>query len=225
MRRSGLRAARVANLSLPRLRDHALRPCYTVSERGPRVAVLYIDRKPGAPLDRFVRSLWYARAPRIAHTRERVLPTGQVQVILNLARDYLFDCREGQPNQRVSPALVAGGRSVYEIIDSTDMADLIGIVFAPSGFSAFVGDAVDLFSNRSCALDAVWGSEADALREQLREIPGAEARLKHLEEFLRRRFAAQLMNPSTLSSRSPACLDTTPTITPTATRMRVATAP
>lgn len=161
-------------------------------------AMLYLERKPAAPLDRFVRALWYARAPQVNHAMERVLPTGRVQVILNLARDYMTDCPVGLPSQCVSPALVVGARSIYEIIDSTDMADLIGIVFAPSGFSAFVGDAVDLFSNRTCALNAVWGSEAEALRERLREIPGAEARLEHLEEFLRRRFVRHL-----LSSPSP----------------------
>lgn len=162
--------------------------------------MFYIERQPAPPLDRFIRVLWYARAPQIAHTRERVLPTGRVQVILNLERDYLMDCPEGQPSQRVSPALVAGARSIYEIIDSTDMADLIGIVFAPGGFSAFAGDAVDLFSNCTCALDAVWSGEAESLRERLREIAGAEARLEHLEEFLRRRFVRHLLSPPSLRS-------------------------
>jgi AraC-like DNA-binding protein len=154
--------------------------------------VLYIERQPAAPLARSIRALWYARAPRIPHRRERVLPSGCVQVILNLARDFLLDCPEGQPDHRMSPALVVGARSVYEIIDTTDMADLIGIVFAPGGFSAFAGDAVDRFSNGSFALDAIWGSSTHTLRERLLESGSPVDRLRCLETFLQNRFTAHL---------------------------------
>lgn len=160
--------------------------------------MLYLEYQPAPPLDRFVRMLWYARAPHVEHTMERVLPTGRVQVILNLARDYMTDCPAGRPSQCVSPALVVGARSVYEIIDSADMAELIGIVFAPGGFSAFAGDAVDLFSNRSVSLEAVWGGAAETIRERLREITGPEARLRYLEDFLRQRAGTQLLRPSSL---------------------------
>src|SRR5260370_11469880 len=97
--------------------------------------------------------LWYARAPRPAHPRERVLPTGRVQVILNLARDFLLDfsedCPEGGPFRRMPPSLVVGAPSVYEVVDTSDMADLIGMVFEPGAFPVFAGDAADLFSNRT----------------------------------------------------------------------------
>ncbi len=154
--------------------------------------MIYLERKPAPPLDRFVRVLWYAHAPNIAHRHERILPTGCVQIILNLANDYLHDCPEGQCAGRVPPALVIGGRSVYEIVDTTDMADLIGMVFAPAGFGTFARDAVDLFSNRSVSLEDVWGTPARSLRDRLRELPGPQARLRCLEEFLFQRFAPLL---------------------------------
>src|SRR5215469_8046672 len=122
--------------------------------------MLYLQRIPAAPLNQVIRTLWYAQAMSVPHRRERVLPTGRVQVILNLARDFLLDCPEGRPDLQLPPALVVGARSVYEIIDCSDMADLIGIVFEPGGFSLFAGDAVDLFSNRSAPLEDVWGATA-----------------------------------------------------------------
>ena len=87
------------------------------------------------------------------------------------------------------PSLVVGARSVYEIVDNSDMADLIGIVFEPGGFAPFVSDAVDLFSNRSVPLEDAWGATARSLRDRLREIADVRTRLSFLERFLTERFA------------------------------------
>lgn len=154
--------------------------------------MLYLERIPAAPLAPFIRMLWYAQANNIAHRRERVLPTGCTQVILNLARDFLLDCPEGRPECRMPPALVVGARSVYEIVDSTDMADLIGIVFSPGGLPPFASDAAHLFSNQSVALCDIWGSDANNIRDQLRELPSPQTRLHCFENFLRERFLSKL---------------------------------
>ncbi len=152
--------------------------------------MLYLEYTPAAPLAGLVRSLWYAQAQVSAHSRERILPTGRVQVILNLNRDYLLDCPKDAPAQRMAPALVVGARSMYEIVDCTDMADLIGVVFEPGGFALFACDAVDLFSNRSTPLDDVWNAAARGLRERLLELATPAARLRCMEGFLRERLAS-----------------------------------
>ena len=151
--------------------------------------MFYLERIPAGRLNQFIRSLWYAQAGNVAHRRERILPTGRTQVILNLARDFLLDCPEGQRDRRMPPALVVGARSVYEIVDSSDMVDLIGIVFAPGGFAPFASDAAYLFSNQNIALFDIWGSHANSLRDQLRELSSPQARLECFEQFLRARFA------------------------------------
>ncbi len=149
--------------------------------------MLYLERRPAAPLDRYVRMLWLTRAPGIQQRRERILPNGCVQVILNLEQDYLRECPEGAPDAPMAPALVVGGRSVYEIISSADMADLMGVVFEPDGFALFAGDAVDRFSNRSLALEDAWGAGTRTLRDRLRETP-LDARFACLEAFLLERW-------------------------------------
>ena len=146
--------------------------------------MIYLEHVPAPPLNRFVRVLWYARATECAHERERVLPTGNTQVILNLARDFLLDCAEGAPARPAAASQVVGARTMYEIVDTSDMADLIGVVFRPGGFPLFAGDAADLFSNRSVGLEDVWGLRARGLRDRLRELAAPEARLRCLEEFL-----------------------------------------
>jgi AraC-like DNA-binding protein len=160
--------------------------------------VIYLEQIPAAPLDRAIRALWYARAHDLPHRRERILPTGCVQIILNLARDFFHDNPGGPAARRSPPSLIVGARSVYEIVDTSDMADIIGVVFQPGGFAPFASDAVDLFSNRFIDLEDVWGSHARSLRDQLRELPSPWARLRHLEGFLRNRFAARLGQPVSL---------------------------
>ena len=157
--------------------------------------MIYLEHTPAPPLNRFVRMLWYAQAPQPAHRRERVLPTGRTQVILNLARDFILDCPEEPvavgPMVRVAPSLVIGSRSVYEVVDTSDMADLIGMVFEPGAFPVFAGDAADLFSNRSVDLEDIWGAAARSLRDRLREIPTPAGKLGSLEADLTARLNAQ----------------------------------
>lgn len=150
--------------------------------------MLYLERRPAAPLDRHVRMLWLTRAPGIERRRERILPNGCVQLILNLERDFLCECPEGSADVPMAPALVVGGRSVYEMVSSMDMADLMGVVFAPDGFAPFAGDAVDRFSNRSIDLEDAWGAGTRLLRDRLRATPNVEARFALLEAFLLERW-------------------------------------
>jgi AraC-like DNA-binding protein len=157
--------------------------------------MLYLEHKPAPPLSRFIRVLWCARAPQLGHRRERVLPTGCAQVILSLARDFLLDCPEGQPEQRTAPALIVGQRSVYEMVDTSDMADLIGMVFAPGALPVFAADAADLFNNRNVPLEEVWGDDTRTLRDRLREIPSPQERLCCLERFLLTTFAPRMDQP------------------------------
>ena len=155
--------------------------------------MLYLEYTPAPPLRSFVRTLWYARAPQPGHGRERVLPTGNTQVLINLAADYLHDCAEGEAPRRMPPSLVAGGRSVYEIVNTADMAELIGVVFESGRFPVFGGDAAYLFSNRMVDLEDVWGTGARTLRDRLRELPSPAQRLHWLEQFLAQTFSARLL--------------------------------
>ncbi len=155
--------------------------------------MLYLQRTPVAPLAGFVRALWYSHAPDLPHGRERMLPGGCVQVILNLARDFLLDCPEGTPALRRPPSLLVGARSVYEIVDNSDMAELIGVVFEPGGFAQFVREPVDRFSNLTIGLEDVWGSQVRTLRDRLRALPDPEAKLQLLEAFLFQQSATHLV--------------------------------
>lgn len=158
--------------------------------------MLYLERRPAMPLSTCIRVLWYTCASAEPRRRERILPNGCVQLILNLSRDFLLDCNEDGSTREMAPSLVVGARSVFEIVDTSDMADLIGIVFRPGGITPFLSDSADVFSNRSTSLYDVWGRSAQELRERLQEALTAERKLALLEEFLLKRFVHRLARNS-----------------------------
>ena len=138
--------------------------------------MIYVERAPAAPLNRWIRSLWYTKSTEVPSGRERILPNGCVQIILNLRADFA--------NERAG-SLIVGARSEFEIVERSDMADLLGLVFEPGGFAPFVRDRADLFRNRSVSLVSCWGGRASQLRERLQSAVGAEEKLSVLESFLR----------------------------------------
>ena len=156
--------------------------------------MLYLEHNPAPPLGRFIQMLWYARAPQASHRCERILPNGRTQVILNLARDYLLS-PPGEPERRSPASVVVGARSTFEIVDTSDMADLIGIVFEPAGFPAFASDRADLFSNRSVDLEDACGAPVRDLRHRLRELTSPAERLLCLERILSEAFGPRLLLP------------------------------
>ena len=153
--------------------------------------MIYLEHPPAPPLNQCIRSLWYSQAPDSFSGRERILPNGCIQVIVNLARDFLSDCDHG-PVRPLPPSLIVGASTVFEIVDRSDMAELIGIVFRPGGFAPFVRDVADAFSHRRVTLEDVWGSKARRLRDRLRETGTPRARLDVLEAFLQDAFAAKV---------------------------------
>jgi AraC-like DNA-binding protein len=153
-------------------------------------AMVYLERKPVVLLCPFIRTIWYAAVPSPSSERQRILPNGCVQVIVNLARDYIVEFGGSGDPVRGAASLVVGARSVYETVDTADMAELVGIVFQPGGFAAFARGGVDEFQNRSVSLEDVWGDKAVRLRERL--LGKGPAALGELESFLLEEFPAGL---------------------------------
>jgi len=137
--------------------------------------MVYVERAPGADLRPWIRSMWYCCAPEVPHARERVLPNGCMQVLVNLAAESLTDCGDdGKREVKTSGALVMGARSRYEIVATKDMAEIAGVVIEPGGFAGMFGMRADLLRGSSASLDEVWSGTGGMLAERLREAEGGE---------------------------------------------------
>jgi len=145
--------------------------------------MIYLQQTPGPQLRSWVQSLWYCRAPRVSHRRERVLPNGCMQIIVNLSRNFLTDCGEdGTAAFRLPRAIVVGARARYGFVDTADMEELAGIVFQPGGFAGLFRERADLFFERSIGLEVVW--DCANLPDRLCGLPTPVEKLKTLEVLL-----------------------------------------
>ena len=145
--------------------------------------MVFLEEPPTPHLRSWVRSMWYCRAPGFSHHRERVLPNGCMQIILNLSRSYLTDCGEdGKANRRLPRAIVVGARARYGVVDTADMEEMVGILIEPGGFAGLFRERADLFFEGSVGLEEVWAGTS--LTERLCEVPTPVEKLRTLEGLL-----------------------------------------
>lgn len=145
--------------------------------------MIFLEHRPGAGLAPWVRMMWYVRAPE-AVGRERVLPNGDVQMVINLAREFCGGCVEGEPTYRQAPALLVGTQRCYGVIDCSDLSEMVGVVFRPGGVRRFVDAPAVEFRFAETALEDVWGRGAVVLRERLMEASSVAAKFAVLEREL-----------------------------------------
>src|SRR5580692_7710512 len=82
---------------------------------------------PAAPLCEFVELLWYWRGHDVPQSRERILPTGNAGLVINLG------------SGRTSDSGISGAKSRSFIIQRTARDELMGIHFKRGGAFPFLG--------------------------------------------------------------------------------------
>lgn len=126
---------------------------------------------PKSPLSEFVELFWYSERGAPQHAKERCLPTGTMELVINLREDQnrIYDRLDHNRFESYSGALICGAHSNYFIIDSAPQDEIIGVHFKPGGAYPFLNLPVDELHNTHLSLDELWGSEAGELHEQLLE--------------------------------------------------------
>lgn len=95
---------------------------------------------PAPPLDRFVEYFWSLRdAP--AHARERVVPSGTLELVVNLDEDELriYGPVDEDRCRRLSGAAVSGAYGGSFVVDTREHASIVGVHFRPGGAGPFLG--------------------------------------------------------------------------------------
>lgn len=136
--------------------------------------MLFRRYAPGPPLSDFIELLWLFERTTPAHGSERVLPTGTVELVINL----------GEKTCGGFDAVVAGPHSRFFVLDTKQPNSIIGVHFKPGGAFPFLALPMDELRNQHVALEALWGSRAIEWRERLLAVEGAEKRLRLLERLL-----------------------------------------
>jgi AraC-like DNA-binding protein len=131
---------------------------------------MLLSRRPGPPLDTFIECVWHhAIQDSGAHGRERVLPNGRFQLVLNLGS---------------GTASVSGLRSRFVVVDTAAVSCAMGVVFAAAAPTHFFAASAREFSERSVPLSLVWGPMATRLVDRLQAERSPLQRLTILESAL-----------------------------------------
>lgn len=140
---------------------------------------------PGPPLSGFIEQFWEFEGEPVTHRRERLLPDGSMELVINLREDELcvYD-GEGSGVERHSGAIVCGARYESMIIDTASQASVLGVHFRPGGAFPFLGLPADELCNTTLSLGDLWGSEAGRTRERLLEAGTNGLRFRILEDIL-----------------------------------------
>ncbi len=148
--------------------------------------MLYLEREPAAPLNRLVKALWYCRAPHLPQARQRVLPNGNLQIIINLAEDHIREFRDDSAATvfAVPPAILTGLQTKYEWVDTRDLQDLVGVLFQPGGATPFFRQNAEHFRSRTLALHDVL--PLHDIRGHLQQASAPQDKLNVFETWLTR---------------------------------------
>ncbi len=140
---------------------------------------------PGPPLAGYVDYLWsLSDAP--SHAKERVLPSGTLELVLNLADDEFRIYGPGEERyQRFGGAIVSGPYDRPFAIDTREHASVVGAHFKPGGALPFLTVPPGAIGGAHVELSALWGRRAaDELRERLAAADSPARRFAALEKAL-----------------------------------------
>ena len=142
---------------------------------------------PKPPLSKHVEMLWYFEGYAPASARERLLPTGTVELVFDLSgrpsRIFCDDTDEEGATFRGS--VLCGPHSRYFVLDTSTPQTVAGIHFAPHGAARFFREPLYEMRDRHVLLEDLWGrAAATSIRDRILEAPSPGEKLRILEAAL-----------------------------------------
>jgi AraC-like DNA-binding protein len=161
-------------------------------------STIELRHTPGPPLSQFIDLFWYVQAGAALHAKERLLPTGTIELVIPLEeeRSRFYDAENLDRFREHSGALLLGAQSGCVVIDSTGGAAVIGVHFRPGGAFPFLGVPASAVEDQSFSLEDLWGKDAAALRERVLSASGPRAKLQVLEHIMLARLDAPEQHPA-----------------------------
>ena len=163
--------------------------------------------RPQGKLGAYIDHLWYAEADQRFSGRERILPDGAVQIIINLGPvQYLVeDCER----LGFTSGWITGQRTKPIEVDVTPDYRALGIRFNNPGGYELLRFPVSELTDSTVEIDHIWGCESEKIRERLLKSSGIEEKFSIVDAYLTEmianldkpppalRFTAHLLQSST----------------------------
>ena len=142
--------------------------------------------KPGPPLSECVEKFWFYDGYVLPHSKERLLPSGEIGLVINLREDEIriYDREDTNRFQSLTGTVLCGPHSEFFVIDTHEQESVIGIQFKPGGARPFFRLPTNELHNLHVSLEDLWNAKARDLRCQLLEARTPEAKFRVLERTL-----------------------------------------
>jgi AraC-like DNA-binding protein len=125
----------------------------------------------------YVSSIGYLEG-RFAHARERALPTGTMQLLVNLDSDRFHSYAADGSALSVPGVALQGASSRPTVIDPADQRAVLWVAFRPGGAYPFFRVPAVKTTDQLVALDELWGREGVVLRERLLDASTPREKLR-----------------------------------------------
>ena len=146
--------------------------------------MIRMRKQLGPPLGQFVNCLWYSSGESKPHRKERLLPTGSVDLVCKLQEHRTVRIIHGETVQSIGAVAVSGAYSRFYAIDTSQPSPTIGVHFRPGGAAPFLGVPLSEVMDRHIRLDDLRNREAVFLRERLTEAKSVPVMFDRLEQTL-----------------------------------------
>ncbi len=162
--------------------------------------MIFRSHVPAPPLSDFVELMWFGEDYIAPHALERVMPTGDMSLIVNLYEDStrVYNSNDQRKCKTLNGTIVVGAHSEFAVIDTSEQRSTMGAVFKPGRAFPFFKLPADELQSTNVELDTLWGAEARDLRERLLAAKTPEAKF----DVLGRALLGKIVN--SLDSAHPA---------------------
>ena len=150
--------------------------------------------RPAPPLDRFVESVTYYAGDEPDHTKERLLPDGAVELIVDLtdAPKRLYHREDFTRSTAFRHAWISGMRREWLVIEAAPGSSMAVIRFRPGGAYPMLGFAVEGITDVVSPLEDVLGEASSSLRDRILAAATIEGKMAAVEAWLLERAAGRL---------------------------------
>lgn len=141
---------------------------------------------PKGILESYVKNIWYCDGYKPVSNKERVLPNGASQLIMNLGNRKFrhFEGTDNNKEREYDSAIIAGIHTSNIFLNSYSRLSTMGVVLSPGALSALFDVPAHEFKNQIVSLEAIVGSCISELRHKLIEAAKLNDKFVLLEAFL-----------------------------------------
>lgn len=171
---------------------------------------MFTSKVPTGRLGELVESIWLHEGALPAHGSDLRLPTGRVELMVNLREDRCSLYGENGARREFPGMVVAGPFGRAYRLDTAQQSQVMGVVFRAGRARPLLGVPLCELRERHVALEDLWGSDAAGLRERVLAAPDGQGRIVELEDALRGRLERSIDVAHPLAARAAAHVSRAP---------------